>query len=837
MSDRQRFTPSSQRQPCPVCGRTKDGDCRISEDSRFVLCHSEINSRQPREEFNGFVWLGEDSTGNWGKWIAKSEDWRKIRPTGQEFRYTFCDRQGNQLVQEVRVYQPGDGKKQRMEPKGVDTSKLVPYRYAEAHKALQEGAEYCFFVEGPPLADWLWDLGLPAVTFANGFQARRDGYWFEGYETQLIAAADQDKPGITKAEKILRAYPMARLLKPWPDSCWWEPEWLPEKNGKDVKDWIEQLQAQGLSSVEIRDRILEAVELSQPKPEKPDSPVVEKICNFESTDDTETGEELAELTSLSQIQRPELLPKKILTPLQNLANRLSLPVEAYVMAVLAAASSQINVAQRLEIDPATNFYAPAILWIGMVGDTGTKKSPLLRAIVSPLDSLQAEAEILYQCRLEDYEGAMECWRSSPPNERGRKPKPPVPREFYLSDYTLEALSSVLGAQSNSGLLVSIDELARFFTSMDAYRGGKGGDRQHWLSLYDGGALKINRKGAGRVYAPKTSVSLLGGIQPDVIRKIWQDDPTAEDGLWSRFAWVRLPFSVAPGIQEGPTYDLSGLLRGLYETLAEMPATTYRLSSEAIRVWNDWHHEIETLILQEPSPILRATYPKTRERAARIALVTHLIHTAMAGVDQEPIISAETLRTAIQFTRWLQGQTRLLYAELGVADNPETVKILKFVNRFRGCGWLKARMVKDWWPSRDKPTHDTARQFMARVVSLGYAIGNGKDEADFRIQISTIGSPCSPSDPKPFDSNGFGRDYRVVPNVVPVVPLNGDLNNKRDDGDYQRDYPVVPTEDPSQQLFQETGTTGTTNLENQQTDWIPTQEIVFSEPDELGREYY
>jgi hypothetical protein len=270
MSDRQRFTPSSQRYPCPVCGRTKDGDCRVSEDSRFVLCHSEINSRQPREEFNGFIWLGEDSAGNWGKWIAVAEDWQKIRPQGQEFRYPFCDRQGNQLVEEVRVYQPGGGKKQWMEPKGTDTSKLVPYRYAEAHKALKEGAEHCFIVEGPPKADYLWSLGLPAVAFANGFRANRDSHWFVGYENRLIIAADLDQPGVTKAERVQMAYPMARLLKPWPDSCWWEPEWLPKKNGKDIKDWVEQLQGQGLSSSEIRDRILGAVESEQAKLEKPE---------------------------------------------------------------------------------------------------------------------------------------------------------------------------------------------------------------------------------------------------------------------------------------------------------------------------------------------------------------------------------------------------------------------------------------------------------------------------------------------------------------------------------------------------------------------------------------
>jgi putative DNA primase/helicase len=48
---------SSKSNPCPVCGRTKDGDCRISHDGKMVLCHQNfdhIKSNQPDLwHFNG----------------------------------------------------------------------------------------------------------------------------------------------------------------------------------------------------------------------------------------------------------------------------------------------------------------------------------------------------------------------------------------------------------------------------------------------------------------------------------------------------------------------------------------------------------------------------------------------------------------------------------------------------------------------------------------------------------------------------------------------------------------------------------------------------------------
>jgi len=46
---------SSPSNPCPVCGRTKDGDCRISADEQTVLCHTAAKDDYPEEESNGYV--------------------------------------------------------------------------------------------------------------------------------------------------------------------------------------------------------------------------------------------------------------------------------------------------------------------------------------------------------------------------------------------------------------------------------------------------------------------------------------------------------------------------------------------------------------------------------------------------------------------------------------------------------------------------------------------------------------------------------------------------------------------------------------------------------------
>jgi hypothetical protein len=47
---------SSKNNPCPICGRTKDGDCRISSDRLEVICHHPRDCR-PGEVVRG---LGDD---------------------------------------------------------------------------------------------------------------------------------------------------------------------------------------------------------------------------------------------------------------------------------------------------------------------------------------------------------------------------------------------------------------------------------------------------------------------------------------------------------------------------------------------------------------------------------------------------------------------------------------------------------------------------------------------------------------------------------------------------------------------------------------------------------
>ena len=59
-----RLIRSSRRNPCPVCGRTKDPDCAFSSDRSRVLCHHPRLDLIPLvDEINGYTFIQNNRDG------------------------------------------------------------------------------------------------------------------------------------------------------------------------------------------------------------------------------------------------------------------------------------------------------------------------------------------------------------------------------------------------------------------------------------------------------------------------------------------------------------------------------------------------------------------------------------------------------------------------------------------------------------------------------------------------------------------------------------------------------------------------------------------------------
>jgi len=129
------FSTSSKANPCPVCGRTKDTDCRISRDGKMVLCHQNfdhIKTQQPD------LWHFDkpSSDGRCGVYVFK-EKTESIQPTARKSRTQKKKNQPTPIPSGAKLLRlPAPGQSPQPEQLAKDAPKRVP------HNAVQITYEY-----------------------------------------------------------------------------------------------------------------------------------------------------------------------------------------------------------------------------------------------------------------------------------------------------------------------------------------------------------------------------------------------------------------------------------------------------------------------------------------------------------------------------------------------------------------------------------------------------------------------------------------------------------------------------------------------------------------------
>jgi hypothetical protein len=203
----------------------------------------------------------------------------------------------------------------------------------------------------------------------------------------------------------------------------------------------------------------------------------------------------------------------------------------------------------------------ARLWAALVGLPSTKKTPILREAVRPLTRIDAAYAREYAVAKQKYDAL--------PQDQRRLVTKPVRRQLKLEDTSIEAAQEVL-RDNPSGVLCLADELSGWFGSMDKYNSGRGAakDRGFWLQAWNGGMYSVNRVTRDCYLIQNLSVSVLGGIQPDLIRKMI--DEAHDDGLVQRL----LPIVVRAGTegQDTPAHDVVGAYAHLIESLHKLQPT-------------------------------------------------------------------------------------------------------------------------------------------------------------------------------------------------------------------------------------------------------------------------
>lgn len=296
----------------------------------------------------------------------------------------------------------------------------------------------------------------------------------------------------------------------------------------------------------------EAMGMKQPKPERQAAPRV----------DPETGEILPPPAPANDNVTPPADPKPL-----NIFAEFAAPGIELGMLPRVIADYALECGELVGVDPAmvampalvacaaalhddvkiqpkrheTGWTESARLWCAIVGSPSVKKSPAIRRGTKRLRKIDHDLAEENARKAADYATNMEVFKDTKKEAKkaglvASPPEKPAMHRMVVEDITIEALSEVLKDNSR-GVLCIQDELSGWFGSMDAYSGGKTGnkDRAAWLQAYNGGFRQVDRVMRGSVHIPNFSVSMIGGIQPDAIRRIAKD--MTDDGLMQRFMIV------------------------------------------------------------------------------------------------------------------------------------------------------------------------------------------------------------------------------------------------------------------------------------------------------------
>jgi Protein of unknown function (DUF3987) len=411
----------------------------------------------------------------------------------------------------------------------------------------------------------------------------------------------------------------------------------------------------------------------------------------------------------------DALPDVLAKFVQTCAAALPCPPDFLAVPLLAVLGAAIGTTHVIEIKP--GWRESPSLWTAVVADPGSKKSPALDLVLRPLYRAQqrfkqayAEDMDAYELERAEYDKNYAAWK----REKGRtvdsipaKPHEPGYQQLFSTDATTEALAGVL-EQNPRGTLFVRDELTGWARGMNQYKGGKGSDRQTWLSFWNGATVLVNRKSRKEpITIDKPFVAVTGCLPPEVLGEL-TDERGREDGFLHRLlfafpaprdiAWTEenIP-STAQDDYAAVVEKLQGLQWGSKgaedaedaEDAEECAPRVLTLTREGKAEWVTWvtSHYAELNSPDLPSQ-LRGPWSKLEGYCARLALVLHLARLACGEVKNEAIDKV-SVAGAWSLVDYFKSHARLVYAQLHASPEEKRLEAARqWIRRHSGAATVR-----------------------------------------------------------------------------------------------------------------------------------------------------
>lgn len=393
------------------------------------------------------------------------------------------------------------------------------------------------------------------------------------------------------------------------------------------------------------------------------------------------------------------LPPLMAAFVSEAAESVGAPVDFAATAALVVAGGMVGATRSLRIK--ADYFTGCRLYAGLVAEPGGAKSPIVRLVTKPLFDRQMKLRAEYDKKKAEWEAELERWKAAKKKADKEdsdftevQPKKPVLLRCWSDDATVEALARIL--QENArGLTFIKDELTSLLLNLNAYKGGRGGDRQFFLSAWSGEPVGVDRKGNPEpLFIPHPWLGILGGIQPDLLGEL-RDRLQRSDGFIERFLFA------FPDPSDLPPFSEKGIspatARKWAECLEQLVLLSFAqgesgsvpvacgFSADAKAAWIDFYnrHIGESNDRRFPSA-LRGYWSKLRDYAGRLALLLQLIRDAEDGKEgREATVELPAVEGSWRLIAYYKSAFKRVMGKLSADPEIERAeRVLEWIRRER-----------------------------------------------------------------------------------------------------------------------------------------------------------
>lgn len=480
------------------------------------------------------------------------------------------------------------------------------------------------------------------------------------------------------------------------------------------------------------------------------------------TDITDITDNLKELPA-PHVFPTGAMPRPCRVLVEEAAAAIGCPPDFVALPMLAVLGSAIGNSRVLKLK--AGWEEGAAVYGAVIADPGEKKTPALKVALEPAKRAQAAFKDKYHRAEDEYKREQRAYEVDKKDAaKAGEPAPPPPQEpsmerTLVEDTTVERLAGIQ-AENPRGVVVVRDELSGWARAMDQYKqGGRGADRQFWLSAWSNSYVSVDRKSQPvPLIVGRPFVALFGAIQPGVLPELGDG---REDGLLDRFLFA-YPDPVLAGWTDAEVSEeatdgytrLYGRLRELYmpsDEFGEPDPVRIHFAPDAKAIMVDAINDHRAQMYGPGFPLrLKGPWSKLEAYFARLMLILATARAADENTAER--VEAKDVLAAVVLLDYFKNHARRVYVGLH-GDDPDdrlAEDVAEFL-RARGRAWegqpaeLLAQLESGYKPDRANELTKRLKAIAARTPGLDFEAGERWDKEIrnkrrfVRISLGNVGN--------------------------------------------------------------------------------------------------